>query len=303
MNKRLRYVLIGLVPTIAVAFMVYLFVSNDLALLQPMGTIADQQKELLVFATLPVFALTIYISVKYREGNKKAHYKPEWDHSKKLEAVWWGIPIAIIFVLSVITWVTTHSLDPYKPIASKKEPLTIQVVALQWKWLFLYPEEQIASVNYVQFPEDRPVNFQLTADAPMNSFWIPKLGGQIYAMPGMATQLHLQANEPGEFPGVSANNSGEGFANMKFVAKATNEQEFQSWVGEMKAKPQQLDQEVYSSISEPSVFETPEMYRLTDTELFASVVHKYMRDANHSLMPVNTETSSSDKSNYSGGDH
>src|SRR5688572_21939694 len=176
----------------------WLVLGANVAVLEPAGSIAERQRGLIIFASLlslivvvPVFALTFYIAWKYRASNKKAKYTPDWDHHTGIEALWWAIPLALITILSVITYKTSHELDPFRPIASDKKPLTVQVVALQWKWLFIYPEQNIASVNFVQFPEDRPVNFQITSDAPMNSFWIPQLGGQMYAMSGMNTKLHL----------------------------------------------------------------------------------------------------------------
>ena len=169
---------------------------------------------------IPVFAMTIYIVWRYRESNQKAKYSPDWDHNSKVETIWWLIPTLLIVVLSVVTWNSSHSLDPFKPIKSSVKPLRVQVIALQWKWLFIYPEQGVASTNILELPVDRPINFEVTADAPMNSFWIPQLGGQIYAMAGMSTQLHLMASEAGTYAGASANLSGKGFAKMKFDTKA-----------------------------------------------------------------------------------
>jgi cytochrome o ubiquinol oxidase subunit 2 len=225
---------------------------------------------------VPVFALTFYIAWKYRASNKKARYTPDWDHHTGIEALWWAIPLALITILSVITYKTSHELDPFRPIASDKKPLTVQVVALQWKWLFIYPEQNIASVNFVQFPEDRPVNFQITSDAPMNSFWIPQLGGQMYAMSGMNTKLHLIADEPGTFRGSSANISGEGFSDMVFSAKATSEAEFDEWVREVKEDTDYLDMSAYGELAEPDIPKEVLYYGSVERSLYDKVVDSYM---------------------------
>ncbi len=229
-----------------------------------------------VIVIIPVFTMLFTIAWKYRADNTKAKYEPEWDHSRLFETIWWGVPCVIILVLGVITWQAAHTLDPYKQLDSKAKPINVQVVALQWKWLFIYPEEQIASVNMVQFPEDRPINFQITADAPMNSFWIPKLGGQIYAMSGMSTNLHLIADHIGEYAGSSANISGEGFAGMKFTAKATSEADFDAWVNTTKQSSNMLDMTEYTKLASPSKDVSPKTYMLMQNDLYDKIVMKYM---------------------------
>ncbi|QQS18243.1 ubiquinol oxidase subunit II [Candidatus Saccharibacteria bacterium] len=207
---------------LVVGLLVVLSLNHSFPLLQTRGEIANRQRDLLVFATalallvlVPVYFMIFTFAWRYRAGHKQ-DYKPEWDTHKGYEALWWGIPIAIISVLAVVTWVTSHSLDPFKPLASSQKPLQVQVVALQWKWLFIYPEQGVASVNEVAFPASRPVEFTMTSDAPMNSFWIPQLAGQIYVMSGMSTKLHVVADVPGVYQGMSSNISGKGFADMKF---------------------------------------------------------------------------------------
>ena len=279
--KLLPLILLGF--AIIAAAGVMLLRGTNLAVLNPKGTIAQDQMDLIVFTSalsllivVPVFALTIYISLKYRAGNKKAKYNPEWDHSRTAEAIWWIVPLALITVLAVVTWVTTHKLDPYKPLASDKKPITVQVIALQWKWLFIYPDQNIATVNYLQFPEDTPVNFQITADAPMNSFWIPQLGGQVYAMAGMQTKLHLQASSIGEYRGSSANISGEGFAGMAFTAKATSESDFTKWVANSKKSDKELTTAEYDALARPSEKNPPATYTISDKKLYDAVMAKYM---------------------------
>ncbi len=284
MSKKFRLtalILLSVGIVLAAAFL--LLHGNNFAVLDPKGPIAKEQFDLIIFTSLlsliivvPVFVLTFYIAWKYRAGNKKAKYNPEWDHSKTAETIWWLVPLALILVLAVITWITTHKLDPYKPIASDKKPITVQVIALQWKWLFIYPEQNIASVNYLEFPEDTPINFEITADAPMNSFWIPQLGGQVYAMAGMQTKLHLQAAEQGEYRGSSANLSGEGFAGMKFTAKATSQEGFDAWLGSVRASSKMLTTDEYASLAKSSQNNPPTFYSSRDKELYDTVMMKYM---------------------------
>lgn len=240
-NKFPFFIIISLlVILIAVLF---LHGSESVAVLHPKGWVGVQERNLILktsfimlLIVIPVVILTIYFGWKYRDGNPKAEYQPEWDNSHRLEALWWGVPCVVVIVFAVWTWTSSHELDPYKPLKSDVKPVRIQVIALDWKWLFIYPEERIATVNFIQFPENTPLNFEITSDAPMNSFWIPELGGQIYAMAGMRTKLHLIANHIGSYRGVSANISGEGFAGMTFAAKASTQEEFDAWIQEVRER-------------------------------------------------------------------
>lgn len=256
---------------------------HSLPVLNPQGSIGLQQRNLIYFGTLlslivviPVFAMTFWIVWKYRETNKRPKdYKPDWDRSVVAESIWWGVPILLILVLSVVTWQTSHSLDPSRPIASSKPPLVIQVVALQWRWLFIYPEQDIATINYVQMPVDQPVEFQITADAPMNSFWIPALGGQIYAMSAMTTKLHLEANHVGTFNGVSANISGDHFADMTFKVDASDKKDFDTWVAGVRQDPDQLDTSSYADIATPSSDTAVAYYGGVQDNIYSSIVNRY----------------------------
>lgn len=252
-------------------------------MLNPKGIVGLKERDLMIDSTLlmlivvvPVLLMTFFICLKYRASNKGTVYEPYWDYDFLAEAVWWGFPFVIILILSVITWRSSHALDPFKPLASPVKPVNIQVVALQWKWLFLYPEQKIATVNYFQAPEKTPMNFEITADAPMNSFWIPQLGGQIYAMPGMKTKLHLIADEVGDFRGSSANLSGEGFAGMTFTAKSSSQEDFDAWVDKVKASPQILGWEEYEALAKPSSNHPQANYQLKDAGLFGQILMKYM---------------------------
>jgi cytochrome o ubiquinol oxidase subunit 2 len=255
----------------------------DFAVLNPKGIIASKERNLLITATLlmlivvvPAYALTIFIAWRYREGNGKAKYTPEWNHSTLAEAIWWGLPFLIIVILAGITWKSSHELNPFNPLQSEKKPLHIQVVALQWKWLFLYPEQGIATVNYFRFPEKVPLNFEITGDAPMNSFWIPSLGGQIYAMAGMRTKLHLIAEASGSFRGCSANISGAGFASMNFTAEACSEEAFEAWVEKVKSSPVSMGFKEYEQLVPPTEYVPVSQYVLTESTLFDRVIQKYM---------------------------
>ena len=236
--------------------------------LNPSGDIAAQQGHLVVVATLlmlliivPVIALTLLFAWRYRHSNTQAKYEPDWDHSTKLELVIWGAPLLIIIVLGLLTWISTHLLDPFRPlsridasrpVAADVKPLVVQVVALDWKWLFIYPEQGIATVNELVTPVDVPVRFQITASTVMNSFYIPALAGQIYAMPGMQTTLNAVINQPGEWEGFSANYSGAGFSHMRFKYRGVSQAEFGNWVQSAKSAGGELTRAGYQQLAAPS---------------------------------------------------
>jgi cytochrome o ubiquinol oxidase subunit 2 len=197
--------------------------------------------------------------------------------------LWWILPSIIILILSVITWQKTHALDPYKPIVSENPPITIQVVALNWKWLFIYPEQNIATINFIQVPVNTPINFILTADGPMNSFWIPQLGGQMYAMSGMSTTLHLIANEEGDFAGSAAEINGEGFSGMRFITRASSQEAFDQWVMNAKASSRFLSLEEYEILAKPSQNNVPVIYAASDPGLYDTIIMKYMSPVGESM--------------------
>ncbi len=256
---------------------------GEIAVLFPKGKIAIKQRNLLfiiqavmLLIVIPVYVLTFIFSWKYRADNPHGKYTPDWDDNRLAEYIWWGVPCVLTILVGVITLIRTYQLDPFRPIPSEKPTLRVQVVALQWKWLFIYPEEKIALVNFLQFPEKTPVRFEITADAPMNSFWIPQLGGQIYAMPKMKTQLHLIADQTGEFRGSSANLSGVGFAGMHFIAKASSDEEYLNWVQEVKSGAKSLNFENYAELAKPSENSPVMRFTLEDDDLFEKIVMKYM---------------------------
>jgi cytochrome o ubiquinol oxidase subunit II len=261
---------------------------NDITVLFPKGIIGFEELDLLLviqvlmlFVIIPVYVLTFVFSWRYRASNPKATYDPDLVDHRLAEIIWWGLPLVMTLIIGILTWIKTHELDPYKPIVSDKKPITIQVVALQWKWLFIYPKEKIASVNFFQFPKETPVHFEITADAPMNSFWIPQLGGQIYAMPKMKTELYLIADQTGDFRGSSANLSGDGFAGMHFIARASLENDFQHWVKSAKDSSKVLNFKEYSTLAAPSKDNPVEVYQLKDGDLFHQILMKYMQPNTH----------------------
>ena len=283
MNKQYKLGIATLIALAALARAVAYLRHANIAVLNPKGPIAHQERGLIFFGLLlglivvvPVFTMAFLIAWRYRETNGRAEYMPDWDRNRLAESVWWGIPALLITVMSVVAWNSSHTLNPARPITGSAPAVNVQVVALDWKWLFIYPQQHIASVNLVQFPENAPVNFQITSDAPMNSFWIPQLGGQIYAMPGMETQLHLLASTTGDFYGSSANISGRGFADMHFIARATSATDFYKWVTQTKQSASRLDLTAYSRLAQPTVNNSTTTYSLADSNLFNDVLSKYM---------------------------
>ncbi|PRC92753.1 ubiquinol oxidase subunit II [Solimicrobium silvestre] len=270
--------------------------------LNPSGDMAAQQGHLLIVATLlmlliivPVIALTIFYAWHYRKNNTAAKYEPDWDHSTRLELIIWGAPLLIIIALGTITWIGTHTLDPYRklsrldaqrPIPANTETLTVEVVALDWKWLFIYPQLGIATVNEIAAPVDVPIEFKITASSIMNSFFIPALAGQIYAMPGMQTRLNAVINQPGEFDGFSANYSGAGFSDMKFKFHGMTHADFDLWVQKIKAGTEtagvkvdsKLDRSVYAQLEQPSTRDPIRHFSSVDADLYHGILNRCLAE-------------------------
>jgi cytochrome o ubiquinol oxidase subunit 2 len=261
----------------------------DNALLNPKGQVGLDERNLIITSTLlmlivviPVIIMTFWFAWRYRASNTKATYTPNWEHSTKIEIVLWTIPCIIIFALGIITWESSHHLDPSKPIASTEKPIRIDVVALDWKWLFIYPEQGIATVNEISFPTNVPVEFHITSGTVMNSFFIPQLGSQIYAMGGMENKLNLIANHDGVFPGISANYSGRGFSDMKFNAISTSREEFDAWVNKVKQSPKTLDISTYSTrdgVDVSKVNEKPQVHAEHGSQEHVSHADMQMSDS------------------------
>lgn len=254
-------------------------------ILDPKGQIGIDEKNLIIIATvlmllvvIPVIVMTLYFAWKYRDTQNHEIYAPKWAHSNKIEAVVWAVPIVIVLILGVLTWKSTQDLDPYKPLEGKGKHLTVEVVSLNWKWLFIYPEQGIATVNELVFPANVPVEYKITSESTMNSFFIPQLGSQIYSMAGMETKLHLIANEPGTFKGFSANYSGAGFTGMKFNAIATpTKANFEQWVSNIKAQDNSLTKARYDELAKASENNPVTYFSNVDDGLFHTIVMKYMQ--------------------------
>lgn len=252
-------------------------------LIAPRGQIAATELKLILFSiklmlivVIPVIFMACWFGWRYREGNN-SKYTPEWNHSTILEVVWWAIPCMIILTLGTVTWKTTHSLDPYKPLDSQTKPVTVEVVSLDWKWLFIYPEYKIATVNALKIPINTPINFKITAASPMNSFIIPQLGGQIYAMTGMTTQLHLIADTPGNYRGLATNYTGIGFADMNFNTEVMSSEDFIKWINSVKKTDDHLTSSAFWNQLVPKSINNPiRHFGNVDAGLFERITMHYM---------------------------
>ncbi|WP_240600500.1 ubiquinol oxidase subunit II [Solilutibacter silvestris] len=265
---------------------------NTLVLNAP-GDVAAQQGNLIVVATVlmlliivPVIALTLLFAWRYRASNAKATYKPDWDHSTQLELLIWAAPLLIIIALGAVTWISTHTLDPYrplsriapgKPVTAETKPLVVDVVSLDWKWLFIYPEQGIATVNELVAPVDRPIEFHMTSENVMNAFYVPALAGMIYTMPGMETRLHAAIGKPGQYQGFSSNFSGAGFSHMHFIFTATDNAGFDQWVAQAKANGGTLQRADYLVLAQPSEREPVRRYSRIDEGLYHAILNRCVK--------------------------
>jgi cytochrome o ubiquinol oxidase subunit II len=248
--------------------------------LDPAGPVGAAQRLILIDSVaimlaivLPVIVLIAAFAFWFRESNSRAFYWPEWEFSGHLELIIWAIPALIIVVVGGVAWFGSHELDPFKPLPSKAKPVEVQVVALDWKWLFIYPNEGVASVNQLAVPAGVPIHFTITSSGVMNSFFVPRLGSQIYAMAGMATQLWLQADQTGTFSGFSANFSGQGFSDMRFDLKAVSEDDYAKWIADAKGAGADLDRARYAELVKPSQNVSPSAYRSVEPGLFESILN------------------------------
>ncbi|RDI99261.1 ubiquinol oxidase subunit II [Dyella solisilvae] len=300
----------------------FLLAGCQTVLMSPSGDLAKQQRDLILTSTVlmlliivPVIALTLGFAWHFRASNKKATYDPEWDHSTILELLIWSAPLLIIIALGAITWVSTHKLDPYRPldrldahraVPADARPLVINVVALDWKWLFIYPEQGIATVNELAAPVDRPLQFKITATSVMNSFFIPAMAGQIYAMPNMETVLQAVINHPGEYKGFSANYSGIGFSGMYFSFHGLSEDGFEQWVAQAKANGGDLSREAYVKLAEPSANAPVQFFATVAPGLYQAILTHCVQPENPSCMsrmqmrPPKAEGAASDNVNADG---
>lgn len=255
---------------------------SSLELFNPMGSIAEQEMQLILVCTglmllvvIPVILLTLYFAWRYREGNTTATYAPDWSHSTAIEVVIWTIPCLIIVVLAVLIWKSTHALDPYRPIASDKAPLRVEVVALNWKWLFIYPDHNVATVNELVMPVDTPVAFKLTSESMMNAFFVPQLGSMVYTMAGMQTRLHLIGHTPGTYAGMSSAYSGAGFSDMKFPARVVTDADFASWLAQARSSGDHLGATRLAELETPTHGSPLLRFSAVDSGLFDSIVRRH----------------------------
>ena len=297
MKVRDRIVLAILVILATVAVFKVLIGENIVAIFSPAGPVAGQERSLIVMmvfimlvVVVPMFIILYTIAWKYRAGNprnEKINHAANRSHSIGGELILWAIPVTLVAILSVLNWNSAHALDPSRPLASPvsgisgsaaAQPLTIQVVALPWKWLFIYPKQNIATVNFIEFPVGTPIHFDLTADAPMSSFWIPRLGSQIYAMAAMKTQINLLASTTGEYTGKDTEINGAGYAGMTFKAKSTSQSDFKTWVASIQASGDYgpLTPNVYCALAAPSAYNPPAYYSSVSGDMFDTIMMKYM---------------------------
>ena len=247
--------------------------------LDPKGPIAAADRQILFNAlgimlaiVIPVILATLGVAFWFRASNQRAYYRPNFAYSGRLEMLVWSIPAMTVFLVGGVAWVGSHDLSPRKPIVSTVKPLRVQVASLDWKWLFIYPEQGIASVNHLTVPAGTPISFELTSSGVMNSFFVPQLGSQIYTMSGMMTRLQLQADHPGTYPGLSANFSGEGFADMRFKVDAVPAGQFAQWVTAARNSGPALDAASYADLAKPSQAVAPFTYRSVASGLFNAIL-------------------------------
>jgi cytochrome o ubiquinol oxidase subunit 2 len=249
--------------------------------LDPAGTIGRSERLILrdslaimLAIVVPIVLATLAVAWWFRASNTRAFHRPDWSYSGRIELVVWSVPAMVVLFLGGVGWVGSHDLDPYKPIASAAKPLEIQVVSLDWKWLFIYPDLGLASVNRLVIPTGVPVHFRLTSASVMNSFFVPRLGSQIYTMAGMVSQLNLEADKPGTYPGLSAQFSGAGFSDMNFVVAAVAPDQFAGWAAAARATSPILDAPTYAQLAKPSQSVRVSIYSRASPQLFDSIVRQ-----------------------------
>lgn len=284
-NRTMWYVLVSVGLALFVAIITLLLDGNNVVLLNPKGFIAEAQYELMLNSTIimvlfaaPILSILYYFAWKYRESNNKVAKEFSQKESGNIfySFAIWGAPTLIAVLLAAIMIPATHKLEPKKLIASDKPTMTVQVVALRWKWLFIYPEQNIATVNFVQVPKDTPVQFELTADeTPMSSFWIPSLGGMLYAMTEHVNRLNLIGDTIGDFEGSAAEINGTGFADMRFTARVSTEPEFEEWAESIRKSPTKLTMAEYENLLKPSKNNEMAFFSKPSTDLYSTILSKY----------------------------
>lgn len=280
-RTRRRVYRIGALSTLAATTLLGGCTPN-MALLDPAGPIGAHEKTVLLTAfglmllvVVPVFVMTAVFAWRYRASNKKAAYRPKWDFAWKIDAVVWLVPAIIVTALGVLSWKTTHELSPYRALAGSKKPIQVEAIAMDWKWLFIYPKRHIATVNQLVFPANRDISFKLTSATVMTSFFIPRLGTQIYAMAGMRTKLHLLADKTGTFVGRNFQLSGRGYSDMRFKAVATTPAKFHHWVQKVRQSGQALTLGKLKTLEKPSIPKSVIHYASVKPHLFQRVIDQF----------------------------
>jgi cytochrome o ubiquinol oxidase subunit II len=258
---------------------------RDAGVLDPQGPIASAERLLLINATaimlvvvVPVILATVGFAWWYRSSNPRAGHCPDRAYEGRIEFVVWSIPALVVILLGGVNWIGSHQLDPRAPIPAEAKPLQVDVVSLDWKWLFIYPDQGVAAVNQLIVPAGTPVNFRLTSATVMNSFFVPQLGSQIYTMAGMTTHLNLLADQPGKYRGLSANFSGDGFSDMRFIVTAVSAGDFAGWVAKVRSSGSALDDPGYADLTKPSQAVPPTTYRSVAPKLFERIVDQTALD-------------------------
>lgn len=267
--------------------------------LNPKGLITFQERQLLfdavalmLIVVLPVVIMSFAFIRRYRASHQRGQYRPNWCHNTLLESIWWGVPCVLIVILGVMTWHYSHQLDPYRKIDIPGKVMKIQVVALPWKWMFIYPEQNIATVNYLEIPKDRQVEFLLTSDnVPMSAFFVPQVASQIYTMAGMRTRLHAVANRLGTFEGLSSQYNGDGFSDMHFKVKVVEPNVMRQWIAQVKKSDKQLNQMTYRKLRQNSIAEPVHYYSSVKPNLFTSVLKSYNHAVHPSKMQAGSQSS------------
>ena len=276
---------IGRLRTAGLGLLVAVLSGCARGVLDPRGPIAASEKSILLNSlgimlavVIPTIVATLAFAWWFRRGNTRAVFRPEWSYSGQIELVVWAIPMMVVLLLGSIAWVGSHQLEPSRPLDSKTAPIEVQVVSMDWKWLFIYPQQGIATVNHLVIPAGVPVRFHLTSTSVMNSFFVPQLGSQIYTMPGMTTTLNLQADSPGRFAGLSAHYSGAGFADMRFAVDAVPAGTFVQWVARTRGTGQALDANAYAKLSRRDANIAPTRYGSVNPGLFDAIAMQRMPD-------------------------
>jgi cytochrome o ubiquinol oxidase subunit 2 len=273
-----RYLIGASVPCVAAC----LGGCSNIPLLDPKGPVGASELivigvafAIMLFVVIPVIAMALWFPYRYKASNPKGDYAPKWSYSAKLDLVVWLIPAAIVMGLGTLAWIETHKLDPFNPISAPRRPIVIDVVSLDWKWLFIYPDQQVATVNQLELPVNVPATFKITSATVVTSFFIPQLGSQIYAMPGKESRLHLLADKPGTYIGQNQQFSGRGFADMNFKVKVATYRQFDTWIQQLKRSPNILDHTRFERLKKPGAAPATSAYSWVEHDLFSQIVRGF----------------------------